>query len=193
MKADPGADPIGGNDDDVLRALERAAELEREVVAESRAPAAPREVQAVEGALRGVWETKRRPFRSSAVLIAATLVLATFAVWRALSHDEAPDRAPNVVLGRNEVRILAPEGPVEVFTVLRWQTTTRGTPSFEVRIYDDATGALLLRESDLRATELSLDNRATEAWQRVRIEIDELDSTGELVKAGRGSAWLRSP
>lgn len=180
-------------EEDVLRALERAAHLERESVAEARAPASPGELRAVEGALREIWEPAPRATRRRVWLAAAALVLAAITLWRFTARDAPELPPPGVVLGQNELRILAPEGQVEAFTILRWQTSTRGTPRFEVRVYDDATGALLLRESDLRASELSLENRDTSAWGRVRIEVDELDSSGEPVKSGGARAWLRSP
>jgi hypothetical protein len=181
-------------EEDVLRALDRAARLEREIVAESRAPSSPGELRTVEATLRQAWEPAPRAVgRRRLWLAAAALVIAVFGLWRFLARDAPHEPPPGVVLGQNEVRILAPEGPVEAFTVLRWQTSTLGTPRFDVRVYDEPSGALLLRESDLRASELSLDNRDTSAWQRVRMEIDELDSSGEPVKSGRARAWRRSP
>jgi hypothetical protein len=192
MSPDRAAPPPEGNAEDVVRALERAAALEREVLAETRGPATGDEVRAVEAALRDAWAPRARGVsrRNAVWLAAAASVLATLAVWRAFRSDEP---SPSVRLGENEVHILAPEGAVEAFTRIRWETSTRGTPRFEVRILDDATNVLLLREPDLHTTELSLENLDTGAWQRVRIEVDELDSSGEPVKVGRGLAWRRSP
>ena len=58
---------------------------------------------------------------------------------------------------------------------------------------DPATDTVLLERRDLQAFELPLDNQDTRAWQRIQVEIDELDAAGEPVKPGRAAAWRCSP
>lgn len=180
------------DDDAVLQALDAAAELERVIVAESSAksPSAA-ELRAVEAALEHAWSPRARGSGLRIGLVAAGLLLVAFLAWRVVPRD-AGGRLPDVTLG-GQLQVVAPQGPVDAFRVLRWRSTSRGSPRFEVRVVDAATGVVLLHESDLQALELSLDNRDTSAWQRIRVEIDELDSNRQPLDSARAEAWRRSP
>jgi len=172
------------------RALDRAAKLERSIVAEARsAPPSAAEVQAVEAALRG----PRPVLRLRLSLVAAGLLLAAFVAWRFLAGGGPRALPHGVTLGTQELSILAPEGPVDDFTVIRWSTSEEGAARFEVRVVDEATGDLLLQETGLRERELTLEGVDTSTWKRIRVEVDLLDSARDPVDSGRASAWRRSP
>jgi hypothetical protein len=180
-------------EDPLVRSLARAAALERDVVAEARRTApSTEELRAVEAALDRATRPDRRVPRVRVLLVVAALVVATLLAWR-LFPRETPALPRGVTLGANELQILAPEGPVDAFTELRWRTATSGAPRFDVRVVDDATGELLLRVRDLQALELLLENQDTSAWNRIRVEVDELDSAGLPAKSGRTLSWRRSP
>jgi len=179
---------------ELVRRLDAAARLEHEVVAEAHGPASPEEVRRVEAALPPVSKRAVGPTWGRRLAVAAGLLLAVLALWRlfAPGPDLSLQPKPGVVLGQNELGILEPQGPVASFAVLRWQSSTPGERRFEVRVFDESSGALLLRATDLKASEFRLDERDTRTWQKIRLEVDELDSGGQPVKSGRSLAW-RSP
>ena len=176
------------SDEALSRALDRAAELERSIIAEARsAPPSAAELQAVEAATR-----PRPALRLRTALVAAGLLVVAFLAWRSFAGGKPRALPRGVTLGAKELRILAPEGPVDAFTVIRWSTAERGAARFEVRVIDEATDTLLVHETDLRESELTLEGRDTSTWRRIRVEVDLLDSAGEPVGSGRALAW-RSP
>jgi len=183
--------PAPGSDDALIETLDRAATLERRLVAESRqaAPTAE-ELRAVEAALERASGARPRGLPVRAVLAAAAVIVASFLVWRFVL--QGPRELPSVPLGNN-VEILEPTGAVDAFTRLRWRTTSQGSPRFAVRVVDAATHTILLEVRDLQALELPLDNHDTSTWQRIRVEVDELGSSPDPVKAGSAEAWRRSP
>jgi len=173
-------------DPELVHALDRAARLERELLAETRQPPTEAEVRAVEATLARAWAPGRAG-RLGLWLIAAGLLLGTFLLWRTLERDEPP-RKGGIVLGA-PLEIIEPIGPVKGFTLIRWRTGSSGSPWFRVRVRDVESGELLLEVSDLRVSELALENQDTSAWTRIRIEVDELDASEQLLDTARADAW----
>jgi hypothetical protein len=173
----------------VVGALERAARLEREVLAEARGSAAEDEVQRVQAALR---RGSGRPLRSKRVrwlgLIAAGVALVALALW----PERARRSEGGVPLGPDGLQVLEPNGAVEAFRVLRWHTTSRGSVTFDVRVLDETSGDGLFERNHVSGNELVLDERDTLTWKRVRVEIDELVN-GEVERSVRVLAWKSVP
>jgi hypothetical protein len=190
-----GSDESAGLDPEELatmKALERSARLQREVLTQVRGPVTDDEARRVEGALREVWGSSPalRSFRW-VWLIAAAVVVTTVVVWR--FRGQAGDRAaPGVVLGPNELTILEPGPTVDGFRIVRWRTSSRGKSSFDVRVYDDASGELLLEARRVVGNELPLGAHGTSSWRRVRVEIDEFVD-GDLVQSTRTASTKRGP
>jgi hypothetical protein len=176
--------------EEIARALDQAGRLERETIAAARSAATPDETRLVQAALARAGAAPIRGGRR-VWWIAAGLLVGALLLWRFLPRD-APERPGRVVLGEGQVEVLEPLGAVPGFTRLRWRTGSQGEPRYRVLVLDEATDDVLLERSDLRAFELPLDNHETRAWQRIRIEVYELDASGQPGRGAEAQAW-RSP
>lgn len=175
----------------VARALDQGGRLERETIAAARGTATPDEMRLVRAALARAGAAPVRGGGRRVWWIAAGLLVGALLLWRFLPRD-APERPGRVVLGEGQVEVLEPLGAVTGFTRLRWRTGSRGEPRYRVLVLDEATDDVLLERNDLQAFELPLDNRETRAWQRIRIEVYELDASGQPGRGAEARAW-RSP
>ena len=178
--------------EEVARALDRAARLEREAIRASEGASTADELRAVEAALERVRGSQGGASGRRTWLIAAGLLVGALLLWRFLPRDEPRARPGRVPLGEGRVEILEPVGGVPSFQRVRWRTGSQGRPRYRVLVLDEASGQELLDQTDLQAFELPLDNRDTHAWQRIRIEVYEIDASGQEGRVAVARAW-RSP
>ncbi|MCK6447481.1 MAG: hypothetical protein L6Q99_13910 [Planctomycetes bacterium] len=186
---------------DVMKQLEQAAELERDVLRAAAGPATEAEVRASRAAFDRLWQppTQSTPRTQPAprrvvprlVLVAAALVVAGLAGWWFFVRA-TPAPQPGIVLGSG-LEILEPRDGFEALPRVRWQTTTAGNPWFVVRIVDSASGAELLAPRELRGSVLDLETVDTSAWHRIRIEVDELDANRNPERSASVERSRRSP
>lgn len=177
----------GPGDEGTIGKLGAAARRQREVLAQVRGTPTPEEVRAVETTL---WPARRPVWPW---LAAAAALLLGFALWRFAPGGEEPvEREPGIHLGGKELRVLAPVEACAGFSHVRWASGANDSIRFEVRVFDEESGELLLRVTELKGRELALDPGDTQAWRRIRVEVDELDSSGSAARSARSRAW-RSP
>jgi hypothetical protein len=161
-------------DDEVERLLADAGVFERSLLAESRrsedAPGAAR----IRATLEREWSAERRASRLRYFLAAAAALVLALGAWWAFARDDA-DRGPaGVHVGQQALEIVAPDGEVERFDVIRWRTTSRSADlRYHLRVVDADTGVELFARRDLLGTELSLQDVATDAWRNIEIELEE--------------------
>lgn len=178
---------LGQEGRDVMKQLERAAELEREVLEAATGPATEADLRASRTAFDRLWQVpdgeRAATLRSQAPprrgvpqwwLTAAAVVVAGLSGWWFFART-TPEPQSGIVLGRG-LEILEPTDGFEALPRVRWQTNASGNPWFVVRVVDATSGAELLAPRELRGTVLDLETVDTSAWHRIRIEVDELDA-----------------